>query len=64
MYIDDANQLAYNHHDFNPYTDMQKDCSHTTRYATLERQGVITRNGATRRGRAGRSQLVMYATQQ
>ena len=41
-----------------------REGSITPRYATLERKGLITRNGDTRRGRAGRSQLVMYATQQ
>ena len=41
-----------------------REGSITPRYATLERKGLITRNGDTRKGRAGRSQLVMYSTQQ
>ena len=64
MYIDDAKKFASHHNDFNPYTDMHKEGSITPRYATLERKGLITRNGDTRKGSAGRSQLVMYATKQ
>ena len=41
-----------------------REGSITPRYATLERKGLITRNGDTRKGRAGRSQLGMYSTQQ
>ena len=41
-----------------------REGSITPRYATLERKGFITRNGDTRKGNAGRSQLVMYAIQQ
>jgi len=41
-----------------------REGSITPRYATLERKGLITRNGDTRKGSAGRSQLVMYATKQ
>ena len=32
----------------------------TPRYATLERKGFIKRDGTTRKGRAGRSQLVKF----
>jgi|TARA_R100000388_G_scaffold52340_1_gene38961 hypothetical protein len=39
-----------------------REGSITPRYATLERKGLINRNGDTRKGRAGRSQLVMYST--
>jgi len=38
-----------------------REGSITPRYATLERKGFITRNGDTRKGNAGRSQLVMYS---
>ena len=41
-----------------------REGSITPRYATLERKGLITRNGDTRQGTAGRRQLVMQATQQ
>ena len=42
------------------FKDAYREGSITPRYATLERKGLITRNGDTRKGRAGRSQLVMY----
>ena len=38
-----------------------REGSITPRYATLERKGLIIRNGDTRKGSAGRSQLVMYS---
>jgi len=44
------------------FKDAFREGSITPRYATLERKGLITRNGDTRKGRAGRSQLVMYST--
>ena len=40
-----------------------KEGSITPRYATLERKGLIIRNGDTRKGNSGRSQLVMYSVQ-
>ena len=40
-----------------------REGSITPRYATLERKGLIIRNGDTRKGSAGRSQLVMYSVQ-
>jgi hypothetical protein len=40
-----------------------REGSITPRYATLERKGLILRNGDTRKGNAGRSQLVMYYVQ-
>ena len=40
-----------------------REGSITPRYATLERKGLIIRNGDTRKGSAGRSQLVMYSLQ-
>tara|TARA_B100000212_G_scaffold249602_1_gene190879 strand:+ start:1099 stop:1413 length:315 start_codon:yes stop_codon:yes gene_type:complete len=43
------------------FKDAFREGSITPRYATLERKGLITRNGDTRKGRAGRSQLVMYS---
>ena len=47
------------------YLDMRfkgayREGSITPRYATLERKGFIKRDGTTRKGRAGRSQLVMF----
>ena len=44
--------------------DMHSVGSITPRYAALERKGLMIRNGDTRKGKSGRSQLVMYATQQ
>jgi len=40
-----------------------REGSITPRYASLERKGLIYRNGDTRKGNAGRSQLVMYSLQ-
>ena len=40
--------------------DMHSVGSITPRYAQLERKGLITRDGTTRKGKKGRSQLVMY----
>jgi hypothetical protein len=37
-----------------------REGSITPRYATLERKGFIKRDGTTRKGTMGRSQLVMY----
>ena len=45
------------------FKDAFREGSITPRYASLERKGLITRNGDTRKGRAGRSQLVMYFKQ-
>ena len=42
---------------------LPKESSITPRYATLEKKGLIIRNGDTRKGEAGRSQLVMYSLQ-
>ena len=42
------------------YKDVFREGSITPRYATLERKGFIKRDGTTRKGRAGRSQLVMF----
>ena len=43
------------------FKDAFREGSITPRYATLERKGFITRDGTTRKGRAGRSQLVMFS---
>ena len=43
------------------YKDAFREGSITPRYATLERKGFIKRDGTTRKGRAGRSQLVMFS---
>ena len=43
------------------FKDVYREGSITPRYATLERKGLITRDGTTRKGRAGRSQLVMFS---
>ena len=45
-------------------TNVFREGSITPRYATLEKKGWITRNGDTRKGKAGRSQLVMYYIEQ
>ena len=37
-----------------------REGSITPRYASLERKGFIKRDGTTRKGKAGRSQLVMF----
>tara|TARA_R100001443_G_scaffold18622_1_gene29600 strand:+ start:3799 stop:4119 length:321 start_codon:yes stop_codon:yes gene_type:complete len=37
-----------------------REGSITPRYATLEKKGFIYRDGTTRKGKMGRSQLVMY----
>tara|TARA_Y100000114_G_scaffold119228_1_gene113874 strand:+ start:194 stop:541 length:348 start_codon:yes stop_codon:yes gene_type:complete len=42
------------------FKDAFREGSITPRYATLERKGFIKRDGTTRKGRAGRSQLVMF----
>ena len=42
------------------FKDAYREGSITPRYATLERKGFIKRDGTTRKGRAGRSQLVMF----
>jgi len=46
-----------------PYLGNVREGSITPRYASLERKGLIYRNGDTRKGNAGRSQLVMYSLQ-
>jgi len=46
-----------------PNLGFVREGSITPRYATLERKGLIYRNGDTRKGEAGRSQLVMYSLQ-
>ena len=51
--------LASHHPEWTP-DDMHSVGSITPRYATLERKGLITRDGTTRKGKKGRSQLVMY----
>ena len=50
---------ASHHPEWTP-DDMHSVGSITPRYATLERKGLITRDGTTRKGKKGRSQLVMY----
>ncbi len=60
LYLEDAKKFATHHNDFDPYTDMVKEGSITPRYITLEKKGLIIRNGDTRKSRSGRSQLVMY----
>ncbi len=40
-----------------------REGSITPRYATLEKKGLIYRDGTTRKGKMGRSQLVMYYVQ-
>ena len=42
------------------FKDAYREGSITPRYATLERKGFIKRDGTTRKGKAGRSQLVMF----
>ena len=42
------------------FKDAFREGSITPRYATLERKGFIKRDGTTRKGRSGRSQLVMF----
>ena len=42
------------------FKDAFREGSITPRYATLERKGFIKRDGTTRKGNAGRSQLVMF----
>lgn len=44
-----------------PHIGNVREGSITPRYASLERKGLIIRNGDTRKGSAGRSQLVMYS---
>lgn len=51
--------FASHHPEWTP-DDMHSVGSITPRYATLERKGLITRDGTTRKGKKGRSQLVMY----
>ena len=51
--------FASQHPEWTP-DDMHSVGSITPRYATLERKGLITRDGTTRKGKKGRSQLVMY----
>ena len=46
-----------------PHLGNVREGSITPRYASLERKGLIYRNGDTRKGNAGRSQLVMYSLQ-
>ena len=42
------------------FKDAFREGSITPRYASLERKGFIKRDGTTRKGKAGRSQLVMF----
>ena len=51
--------FASHHPEWTP-DDMHSVGSITPRYATLERKGLIIRDGTTRKGKKGRSQLVMY----
>ena len=51
--------FASHHPEWTP-DDMHSVGSITPRYAQLERKGLITRDGTTRKGKKGRSQLVMY----
>ena len=51
--------FASQHPEWEP-SDMHSVGSITPRYATLERKGLIIRDGTTRKGKKGRSQIVMY----
>jgi hypothetical protein len=42
------------------FKDAYREGSITPRFATLERKGFIKRDGTTRKGKSGRSQLVMF----
>ena len=55
--------FASHHPEWTP-DDMHSVGSITPRYAQLERKGLITRDGTTRKGKKGRSQLVMYYKEQ